>query len=128
MNLRIAEGRRHQKQTSSPMPSLNPESRSDLLSAIRADQSERWQRGEALRVEHYFSQYPDLADDTEAVIDLVYAEILLRLESGESPSLAEYLGRFPAHADALRQRWPQFRQVHPELHTHVEESQGTVSE
>ncbi len=110
------------------MPSRTPESRSDILSAIRAELSERWQRGDAVRIEQLLHQYPELASDSKALLELVYSEVLLRLERGESPSLAEYLGRFPDHADPLRQCWSEFRLVHPELHTHGEANRGTVSD
>src|SRR5262249_36340814 len=33
-------------------------------------------------------------------------EMLLRLGSGEEPSLEEYLRRFPQHGEALRRSWP----------------------
>jgi hypothetical protein len=39
------------------------------------------------------------------VLDLLYAEVLLRKEQGERPDLAEYLGRFPAYAAALRRQF-----------------------
>jgi hypothetical protein len=110
------------------MPSLTPDNRSQLLAAIRADQSEHWQRGVLVCVEYYLSQHPELASDSEAVGALVDAEVLLRLEQGESPSLDEYLGRFPQHAGPLRLRWTHLRLAHPQLRTHAEENQRTVSE
>ena len=88
------------------MPSLEPESRSWLLSRLRADQSERWQRGDQVRVEAYLGQHPDLAGDGEALMALICCEVLHRLEIGEHPTLDEYLHRFPQHADNLRRLWP----------------------
>jgi serine/threonine-protein kinase len=110
------------------MPSLTPESRSQLLAAIRADQSDHWQRGERVRIEHYLSQHPELASDSEALGDLIYAEVLLRLSEGGLVSLDEYLGRFPAHAEPLRLRWSQFCRAHPELGREVHPAEHTVSE
>ena len=40
-------------------------------------------------------QQPELRADPEAVLDLIYNEIVLREEAGESPRLEEYLRRFP---------------------------------
>jgi serine/threonine-protein kinase len=97
------------------MSSLTPEIRSQLLSALRAAQSARWGRGERVPVEDYLAGHPELAGDPEALLDLVYAELLLRLDGGETPSLQEYLGRLPRHAEALRRRWPDFCMAHPEL-------------
>jgi predicted Ser/Thr protein kinase len=86
------------------MPTLPPDCPS-LLDRLCADQSERWCRGERVRVESYLKEHPGLASDPEALIRLISAEVLLRRENGETPSLEEYLDRFPGHADALRRRW-----------------------
>lgn len=88
------------------MSSLTPTSRSQLLFYLRADQSQRWQRGERVRVEDYLTQYPHLAGDAEAILALIAAELLHRQETGEQPSLEEYVRRFPPYADALRRCWP----------------------
>ncbi len=40
--------------------------------------------------------------ESDDALDLVYAEVLLRRERGESPSLAEYEQRFPTFAEPLR--------------------------
>ncbi|MCK6548525.1 serine/threonine protein kinase, partial [Myxococcota bacterium] len=68
----------------------------DRLTSQRA----RWERGERVSVEELLRQEPE--PSSEVVLDLVYNEIVLREESGDTPSLEEYLRRFPAHADALR--------------------------
>jgi serine/threonine protein kinase len=78
---------------------------SALLSRLRAELSERWQRGDPVRVEDYLERHPELVSEPEALVGLIYAEVLLRLESGETPTLDEYLQRFPEHADSLRQCW-----------------------
>jgi hypothetical protein len=68
----------------------------------RADQAVRWARGERVWAEDYLKADPELAADAEAVLDLVYAEVLVRRARGEPAPLDEYLARFPAQADALR--------------------------
>ena len=85
------------------MSTVAPDRLFQLLSQIRADQSERWQRGEMVRVEHYLALYPDLADKTEALLDLIAFELRHRLQNGEHPPLEEYLRRFPQLGDALGQ-------------------------
>ncbi|MFN0017199.1 MAG: serine/threonine-protein kinase [Pirellulaceae bacterium] len=42
-----------------------------------------------------------MADDSEALLNLLYSEIDLRSSYGESPSVDEYAGRFPALAEQL---------------------------
>ena len=84
------------------MPSLSPENRSRLLSRLRADQSERWRRGEKVGVEHYLGRHPDLADSPDVLLDLIFAEALLRDELGDTPTLDEYVARFPIQSGLLK--------------------------
>ncbi len=53
-------------------------------------------------METYLAQHPAVRSDTQAVLDLIYNEIVLREETGESPPLEEYLRRFPELAAELR--------------------------
>jgi serine/threonine protein kinase/Tfp pilus assembly protein PilF len=55
-------------------------------------------------VESYLEHFPELQDDDEAAVDLIYGEVLLREERGETVSADEYLGRFPQYAAALRRQ------------------------
>jgi serine/threonine protein kinase len=88
------------------MSSRTPESRSNLLAQLRADQAQRWRRGERVPVEHYLTQHPELSADPAALVELVQSEILRRREAGEQPALEDYLTRFPNRADLLRREWP----------------------
>ncbi|HWG45492.1 MAG TPA: serine/threonine-protein kinase [Gemmataceae bacterium] len=99
---------------SSTTPSLTPQTRSQLLSRLHADQSQRWRQGEEARIEDYLAQYPNLIGDAEGVLDLIGFELLHRLENGDSPSLDEYLRRFPQHADTLRHSWARLRMGRPQ--------------
>jgi tetratricopeptide (TPR) repeat protein len=72
------------------------------LPALCADQRARWQRGEPVRVEDYVARHPELLADTEQLLDLIYQEVVLREEAGESPRLDEYLQRFGSLAESLR--------------------------
>ena len=72
-----------------------------VLALLLGHQRRAWRRGERAPVEDYLAQQPGLRDDAEAVLDLIYNEILLREEVGESPRLEEYLGRFPHLAPQL---------------------------
>ncbi len=62
---------------------------------LRQDQRARWERGERVPVESYLLQHPDLRGDVELLLDLIYQEVLLRLERGEPSRLEEYEFRFP---------------------------------
>src|SRR5262245_21660991 len=72
-----------------------PLSKAELVAVLHVDQKERWQRGERIPAEHYFSQHPSLAQDPEYGVELVFHEFLLRKELGEEPKVEEYYRRFP---------------------------------
>jgi serine/threonine protein kinase len=77
----------------------------ELLAKIRTEQRERWARGERIPVEEYLRRHPELRSDAEVAVDLIYSEILLREEYGETPQPAEYTARFPEYADSLREQF-----------------------
>ncbi|MGL4551989.1 MAG: hypothetical protein ACRC33_12490, partial [Gemmataceae bacterium] len=81
------------------------ERRSGLLPALLAEQVEGWERGARPPVEEYVARHPGLADDPQALIELVLAEASLRQAKGESPQADEYAARFPGHAARLRAQW-----------------------
>jgi tetratricopeptide (TPR) repeat protein len=72
------------------------------LDALLDDQSGCWRRGERLPVEAYLEFRPDLRQDEDQVLDLIYHEILLRTRAGDAPKLREYLQRFPQYGSQLR--------------------------
>ncbi|HKB05175.1 MAG TPA: serine/threonine-protein kinase, partial [Gemmataceae bacterium] len=65
-------------------------------------QRRRWAAGDRVPVEHFLDGRPAVAGDTELVLDLIYAEVLLRREAGEQPTADEYLARFPDLADPIK--------------------------
>jgi serine/threonine-protein kinase len=72
-----------------------------LVEALREDQARRWQAGQRVPAEDYLRQYPSVRASTEAAVDLIYAEFLLRERLGDRPDTGEYLRRFPEYADVL---------------------------
>jgi WD40 repeat protein len=79
-----------------------PESAPLPLALLLADQRRRWQAGRPVAVEAYLERQPALRDDPDAVLDLVYNEVILREQRGEKPRAEEYLERFPRRAPQLR--------------------------
>ncbi len=63
--------------------------------ALLTDQRQRWQQGQRILVEEYLRDQPALGADPGTILDLLYHEILLREEQGETPHLEEYVRRFP---------------------------------
>jgi eukaryotic-like serine/threonine-protein kinase len=61
-----------------------------------------WRDGQRLSVETFLRKFPPPVLDDEELLDLIYSEVVLREEDGESPELDEYLRRFPQYAGELR--------------------------
>jgi serine/threonine protein kinase len=72
-----------------------------LVEELRTEQREKWYGGERLLVESLLARHPRLAENSEAVLDLVYCEILLREGLDDKCELTEYVRRFPGLADQL---------------------------
>ncbi len=77
----------------------------DLAARLREDQQQRWRRGERPVAEDYLQQHPPLAGCSEAALDIIYAEILLRQEAGETVNVEEYVRRFPHLENPLRRQF-----------------------
>src|SRR5262245_12858598 len=60
-----------------------------------AHQRIAWRKGDRPRVEDYLSDRPEMRADSEAVLELICNEVILRQEAGDSPLLEEYVLRFP---------------------------------
>ncbi len=72
------------------------------LANIRAEQVQRWRAGDRAPVEEFLNRHPNISRDTEAVLVLIYGEVLLREElDGTLPELSEFAQRFPSLTDAL---------------------------
>lgn len=81
---------------------MSADSTSTLTTSLLADQRARWDRGEQVSVEEFLRHRPDLKDNTELVLDLIYSELILRRENGEDPPADEYIKRFPNLAADIR--------------------------
>jgi serine/threonine protein kinase/formylglycine-generating enzyme required for sulfatase activity/tetratricopeptide (TPR) repeat protein len=102
-------------------PQLTPK---EIVEVLSVDQWQRWSRGELIRAENYLTSFPQVHDDAELAVELIYGEFLARERLGESPAFEEFAGRFPQFADRL--------QLQVELHqamNAIQESQvGSISE
>src|SRR5689334_12630406 len=66
-----------------------------LLSQLTAEMRDAWHAGRPLTAEALLDRHPDLNDQPEAAIRLIFEEFCLRQEYGESVELADFLCRFP---------------------------------
>jgi serine/threonine protein kinase/tetratricopeptide (TPR) repeat protein len=72
---------------------------------------QRWRIGQRLSVEAFLEEFSSPVHGDEELLDLIYNEVVLREEDGESPELDEYLARFPQYAAELRAQF----QIHRAL-------------
>lgn len=72
-----------------------------LLSLCLQEQKTRWANGDTVAVEHLLQRFPALSADGEAVLQLIYNEVLQRESKGEKPQLEDYLPRFPQWREEL---------------------------
>jgi serine/threonine-protein kinase len=75
---------------------------SGLLTLLLAEQRRCWQAGQRVPAEEFRRSLPQLQRDDQLLLDLIWSEVLLREDRGESPSLEEYRQRFPHLAEPLR--------------------------
>jgi hypothetical protein len=95
-------------------PSRMPSAAEPLLEALLLDQCRRWWQGDCIWVEAYREQHAVLRADTDALLDLIYNEVLLRQQRGEAPRLEEYVERFPDLACPLRAQFALDHVLHSE--------------
>ncbi|MEX2114940.1 MAG: protein kinase [Pirellulales bacterium] len=70
----------------------------DVLQEMARD----WEAGDRTGAEAWLQRYPHLAEHAEAAVRIVYEEVCLREERGETVDSAEMQRRFPQWAEALR--------------------------
>jgi WD40 repeat protein len=61
-----------------------------------------WQGGERVPAEALLRQHPMLEADADGALEVVYNEVLLRAQCGETPRVEEYEARFPQFAPRLK--------------------------
>jgi serine/threonine protein kinase len=85
----------------SPGADLTP---AELVDMLGADQVQRWRQGQRVPAEAYLHMHPSLTTAPLEAVDLVFNEFVLREELGETPTVEEFLWRFPDFAPLLRRQ------------------------
>jgi serine/threonine protein kinase/tetratricopeptide (TPR) repeat protein len=67
----------------------------ELAERLAAEMARRWRDGERPSAEEFLGRHPELARHSEAAVDLIYQEVCLRQEHGQSVDPAAVLARFP---------------------------------
>jgi serine/threonine protein kinase len=77
------------------MDDLLAEDADRLVDDLVEEMAQRWRDGERPLVEDYLVLHPQLCEQPEAALELLYEEIHLRQEQGQELRAEELLGRFP---------------------------------
>src|SRR5262245_61880904 len=72
-----------------------------LVEELRHQQRLDWEGGHRFPAEHYLERYSTLRQSPDAVLELIYHEVVLRARAGERPTLDEYAARFPTLTERL---------------------------
>jgi WD40 repeat protein len=72
------------------------------LVEVLVRQRESWERRQPIRVPELLDLHPALRTSPDAILDLIYNEIVLREECGEVPTQEEYTTLFPDLAEEIR--------------------------
>jgi serine/threonine protein kinase/Tfp pilus assembly protein PilF len=78
-----------------------PQDAKDLEDSRLAEMTAAWARGERLPAEHFLGRHPELIDQPEEAVRLIYEEVCLRQERGEEVPTEELGRRFPRWAREL---------------------------
>jgi serine/threonine protein kinase/tetratricopeptide (TPR) repeat protein len=73
-----------------------------LVSRLAREMAQAWEQGRRPGAEAVLEPWPELWDQPEAVLELVYEEICLRKRHGESTATTEILQRFPRWRDQVK--------------------------
>ena len=72
-----------------------------LAARLAAEMAERWRRGDRPLAEDFLARHPELRQEPEAAIQLIYEEICLRQELGLPSAQDQVLERFPHWREQL---------------------------
>ena len=99
-----------------------------LIEAIVDEQKAGWEKGERPLIEDLLARHPTLREDTEATLDVIYQEFVIRRALGESPCPEDYLRRFPAWADGLVRQFAVDEALRPpdEVTVHIRDDAKTT--
>ena len=81
------------------------------LDELLERQHRSWADNEPISIENLLSDSVGLTQGSDAIVDLIYAEVLIREQRGEHPSKEDYVSRFPKLSDAIERQF----QVHGAL-------------
>ncbi len=89
----------------------NGEAENPLMGNALSELQRRFLSNDERPCESVMQQFPQIADDKEAMLELIYTEFVLREERGQATAVDDWVRRFPAWDQDLHQLF--------EVHNHV---------
>ncbi len=77
--------------------------RVELILSLRRQQRAMWAAGEHVLIEQLIAPHPEVRSDLDAMSDLIVSEIAARRRQGETPTVVDYVRRFPSMEARVRQ-------------------------
>ena len=74
---------------------------SDRIEFLAQELRGHWRQGDRSCIEDLGEMFQELATNPEHLLDLIYHEVLIREEFGDSPQLDDYVARFPELVERL---------------------------
>jgi len=66
---------------------------------------QRWLDGDRVAVETLVREHPQVAQNSSVMLDLIYAEVLLREDHGQKAVESEYVERFPELSEGIARQF-----------------------
>src|SRR5260370_19061938 len=73
-----------------------------LIGLVRVDLERHWLKGNAVRLESYLTDYPELGTAETVPVELILAEYMAREAKGHAPDWQELTERFPTRVEEVR--------------------------
>jgi len=78
---------------------------SQLAAVALGEMRTAWRSGNAVRAEEILQAFPAVQANIEAILDVIYCEVLLRRERGDPPTAQEFVERFPQLAEPIERQF-----------------------
>ena len=73
-----------------------------VVARLVNEMTQRWRAGERPSAEEFLDRHPELRNEPESAVQLIYEEVCLRQDQGENVSPEEISGRFPQWSAQLQ--------------------------
>jgi serine/threonine protein kinase/tetratricopeptide (TPR) repeat protein len=118
MTISLSEYEYLEAESSQSISTRIEEPQAELLAGRLAEEmAAAWRRGDPLSAEVFLTRYEELTAHPDAALRLIYEEVCLRQEAGETVGADEIVGRYPRWESELRALFECHEVLQPAAHT-----------